>query len=63
MQYEIEEIRQNIANLTARQQEWKENQTWQINDLRKRVDTGFRATSTLLGMIFGALCYIGYKLP
>lgn len=59
----VAEINYTANRLEQLHQQWEQNQKWQINNVLQQLTRFSSHVSLMLGLIFGALAYIAYKMP
>lgn len=68
--FRMAEIERSISELTYTanrleqlHQQWEQNQKWQLNNVLQQLTRMSSHVSLMLGLIFGAVAYIAYKMP
>lgn len=68
--FRMAEIERSISELTYTanrleqlHQQWEQNQKWQLNNVLQQLTRMSAHVSLMLGLIFGAVAYIAYKMP
>lgn len=59
---EVEDLTNDGLHRAEAERDWRDNQKWQINDLRREVHSINSTVNWLLGVIVAALIYIAYRL-
>ena len=59
---EIEDLANGAQHQAEAAREWRENQKWQVNDLRREVQSINKTVNFLLGAVVVTLIYIAYTI-